>query len=474
MSTHAASIAQQYPIEQRSEYLIAAELLRIPYWDWAQRFELPDVVTTPSLIVNTPTGLRTVDNPLFLYRFPIDMQAAGYFPDFGQFSTLSYTARHYTQSTGSSQQDASASLLARSAASLSNIYELLVSRSNWTDFSAYQIAGVLNPGVSLEGLHGTIHNAVGGLQGQTAFGHMTITQLSAFDPVFWLHHANVDRIVAIWQALHPDSFVEPVINTDGTYFQSPHTLDTENTWLAPFRSDEDVNMWTAATVRDTVTFGYTYPELIDWNISMSELAANVRSAVNKLYNPIPEQTNDTRNPKFRRASSVAQALSDIQADTALRLGLNNMHIQWYLRLNIAAFAASTRIAVYFFVGEPLVTIAMWDRAPNLVGAFTPPVGIRFSTTAQRFDVPCSHTIAAAIDRGLLQSNNPGLVPTFLAKNLVVRFVSQDGNPYLDNRRRMRISVVSRQVEPSKTFLEFPVYGAFQEHADVTDALLGER
>lgn len=473
MSVHATTIAQQYPVEQRDEYLAAAEFLRIPYWDWAQTFRLPDVVTNPYLDVKTPAGLQTIDNPLLLYRFPVNMQAAGYFPNFGQFSTLPFTARHYTQPTGSDQEGASASLLALSAARLSNLYELLVTRDNWTEFSAYQIAGVLNPGVSLEGLHGVVHNAIGGFQGQTALGHMTVTQLSAFDPVFWLHHANVDRIVAIWQALHPNSFVEPVINLDGTYFQPPHTPDTEDTLLAPFHSDEDGNMWTAATARDIATFGYTYPELIDWNANASELTANVRSAVNKLYNP-PMLGRTNYTTKLRRSSGIARALSNIQADSVLRLGVNNMEIQWYLRLSISDLAASKATAIYLFVGEPLTTTPKWDRAPNLIGAFTPPVGVRFWNRTQRIDVPCSHTIAAAIDRGLLQSNSPGLVLEFLARNLVVEYVSQSGSAKVDLLRSIGISVVSRQVNPSKTLSDFPTYGAFQEHLDVTDIVLGKR
>ena len=42
-----------------------------------------------------------------------------------------------------------------------------------------------------------------------AKGHsLTILQLdySAFDPVFWLHHTNIDRLFSIWQAIYPDRY----------------------------------------------------------------------------------------------------------------------------------------------------------------------------------------------------------------------------------------------------------------------------
>lgn len=49
--------------------------------------------------------------------------------------------------------------------------------------------------------------------------------VSAFDPIFFLHHCNVDRIFAAWQALHPDTWVTPGTMTDKEY--SGTTL-TEN------------------------------------------------------------------------------------------------------------------------------------------------------------------------------------------------------------------------------------------------------
>jgi tyrosinase len=46
----------------------------------------------------------------------------------------------------------------------------------------------------LEGEHGAVHIAVGG---------QMATERSPADPLFWLHHANVDRIWTRWQERHP-------------------------------------------------------------------------------------------------------------------------------------------------------------------------------------------------------------------------------------------------------------------------------
>jgi tyrosinase len=48
---------------------------------------------------------------------------------------------------------------------------------------------------ALEGVHNSGHVWVGGSMG-------TIAAAPA-DPVFWMHHAEIDRIWAEWQALNP-------------------------------------------------------------------------------------------------------------------------------------------------------------------------------------------------------------------------------------------------------------------------------
>lgn len=46
---------------------------------------------------------------------------------------------------------------------------------------------------------------------------MTYLDYSAFDPAFWLHHAMIDRCFALWQALYPDSYVEPMAAIEQTF-----------------------------------------------------------------------------------------------------------------------------------------------------------------------------------------------------------------------------------------------------------------
>jgi tyrosinase len=47
----------------------------------------------------------------------------------------------------------------------------------------------------LEGLHDRVHMWVGGHMGQIPY--------AAFDPIFWAHHAMIDRLWRVWQLRHP-------------------------------------------------------------------------------------------------------------------------------------------------------------------------------------------------------------------------------------------------------------------------------
>lgn len=66
-------------------------------------------------------------------------------------------------------------------------------------------------------IHDAVHVAVGG-----DGGHMSYPDVSAFDPIFFLHHCNVDRLFAIWQALHPNSWIpDDGVDQEGTFTQAP-------------------------------------------------------------------------------------------------------------------------------------------------------------------------------------------------------------------------------------------------------------
>lgn len=64
-------MAKQYV--NRPEYSTAANNLRMPYWDWSAVPKLPDVVSQPQVQIDTLNGTKSVDNPLYQYRFPTSL-----------------------------------------------------------------------------------------------------------------------------------------------------------------------------------------------------------------------------------------------------------------------------------------------------------------------------------------------------------------------------------------------------------------
>jgi tyrosinase len=102
-----------------------------------------------------------------------------------------------------------------------------------------------------------------------------------------LHHSNVDRLIAMWQAVYyNESTMSSTTLTNGA-FGSPKGNATPNTPLKPFFLDTKSTFHTSRTAAETETFGYTYPEINDWSKTKDELRDFVINRVNVLYGDGP-------------------------------------------------------------------------------------------------------------------------------------------------------------------------------------------
>lgn len=100
-----------------------------------------------------------------------------------------------------------------------------------------------------------------------------------------LHHCNIDRLFAMWQAIYYDNkMFNSTSVTNGQYAIPQGATITRDSPLKPFRSDP-LTFFTSDTVTNISTFGYTYPEIEDWAKTPAELRTSVISHVNMLYNP---------------------------------------------------------------------------------------------------------------------------------------------------------------------------------------------
>lgn len=116
-----------------------------------------------------------------------------------------------------------------------------------------------------------------------------------------LHHANTDRLIALWQAIYyQNATFNYSFPSGGQLGTKRGTILTADSPLKPFHaefpatigsgnatppSDAGGFFHTSNSVAGLRTFGYTYPELnTDWQTpDKDKLAAQVRQAVNKLY-----------------------------------------------------------------------------------------------------------------------------------------------------------------------------------------------
>lgn len=166
---------------------------------------------------------------------------------------------------------------------------------------------------SFESPHNNVHNSVG-----CSNGTMYDLNWSAFDPAFMLHHTNVDRLIALWQAIYPNSSIFTVVDYAGALYGTAAGNVSADTPLKPFHDrpgdgDGANGFHTSRSVRDIAVLGYTYPELQAGGgdgssngtsapapLSPDGLAEHVRFKVNSLYSSVPTTAENVTEARRAR------------------------------------------------------------------------------------------------------------------------------------------------------------------------------
>jgi len=125
---------------------------------------------------------------------------------------------------------------------------------NWRDFGGGmdvdQSFGVLDMDP-----HNTMHIWIGGFPAPGQNGDMANNLTAAFDPIFWAHHSNIDRVWAQWQTLHPHvnppdpSDVLPGVNAtvqDSLYIQKLGYEYAADTYIFPTQRSLEIQKFTSA------------------------------------------------------------------------------------------------------------------------------------------------------------------------------------------------------------------------------------
>ncbi|KIW71471.1 hypothetical protein PV04_03631 [Phialophora macrospora] len=278
---------------QDETYYAGVRRWRLPFWDYYQPLEfydcgIPDLFTFPKLMIRTsPTGdLVPYDNPLLKFRFPAQNDGGLDQDDWKTLSWATYskteTTRYPSTMKERTLQEAYNHLVTRKKEGLVPLGKgqdqdialnkareqalkhliVMFKDNSYTDMTAFgtnaKVEGVSG---SLEGtIHGAYHSWIG------HDGHMGIVPVAAFDPVFWMHHCQIDRLFAIWQKINPNSWfpTDPnKIKELGQVYFNPEVP------LEPFRSAKHGEVgtlgkngwWTCNTARSTKMFGYSYADV---------------------------------------------------------------------------------------------------------------------------------------------------------------------------------------------------------------------
>jgi len=261
------------PLKARGDWKVAAETWRLPYWDFALRRSYNQnmaCVPQQALIDGDPlTPLATgagqlptlppyPDNPLYAYRYPlppgktlkqygivntnglpleIQKRTVRYAPRYNSGNAASVKA--WTEGTG----DVNLLLEAFRARTVGWRKDLVSMMRDSKTFTGFSMGDPLLRVPDLESVHGSVHVATGGT------GNMSQVPCAAFDPIFFIYHAGIDRLAALWQAGHPET------NITGNWMNG--TEDARP--LIPFKKADGV-YFTSNDLRKWDKWGYSYED----------------------------------------------------------------------------------------------------------------------------------------------------------------------------------------------------------------------
>ncbi|KAH9819777.1 Di-copper centre-containing protein [Teratosphaeria destructans] len=473
-------VVNEFPAgAERQRYASAALSFRLPYWDWAASpadgaSVWPDALTAGTVTVNMPNGTSTIRNPLLSYQFhPVSQDDFFYNP----FASWSETMRYPTNwsSAAVSQDSLVGPILDNNRIGFQDrLYNLFTNYNNFTQFGneAWESEAIANAD-SLESIHDAIHSITG------MNGDMTYLDYSAFDPVFWLHHAMIDRCFALWQAIWTDSYVEPMAQVEQSYYSSVGDVEDVNSPLEPFHASSNGTFWTSATVRDLRVFGYTYEALGNGSV------AAVKAAINSLYGTSSGSAAVSQVSRRSLHAETARELGTAASTTASGEVVDGKYNQYIANIRSGKSALNGSYAIYIFIGDFDDTPSAWPLAPNLVGthavfaAMTVP-GLSSSNKRQDMvSVPVSGTmpltsmLLAKVEAGDLPCMDPTEVTSYLTENLHWRISMFDGTRVSpEDLVDFQVEVVGAQASPATSIDAFPMWGNYTSLTSITQGKPG--
>lgn len=455
----------------------------MPYWDWAQDpgtsgATVPTLIRDQTVTVTKPSGSVTIANPLYSYSFgsSLPSEIGG-----GPWNNWPATLRRpVANPTRSNNNEVNARMNAQRVSLRDRVFALFSSKQSWGLASTSQI-GVrtdLSASDSFESVHDAVHNTVGGETG----GHMYYLDISSFDPIFWLHHTNIDRLLAMYQLIVPNSYVaNGNINRPMAQWNQGEAKNA-NTPLKPFTKDTSGNYFTSNDVKETRVLGYYYPETSDRTYSQ------VARAVTSLYGggsrTLTKRTDDQTGQYLGRPlkegdyHTVVEVIADKYAmDGSYTVhcfvgqaggnSTSNSTAPYSVSNSTAPYSNSTGDADY----DPSTD---YTQQSNYVGSYGILGGMKAGGGNASYPVmttgtlPLTSCLQGKEYYGELSSLKPEHVEPYLKENLYYKVVGVNGELNPDEIPNFHISVKCTKVTPAASDDELPDLSApYEELPDAT-------
>ncbi|KAN0140456.1 Common central domain of tyrosinase domain containing protein [Lactarius tabidus] len=500
MQQHALQIANTYQVDKQS-WVTAAQNLRLPYWDWATNtVPPPEVISLKTLNIVTPDGKTTsVANPLLQYTFnPIDRS----FPR--PYSSWKTTIRH-PDSPNSANATTDVPALVSDLKSIqdditSSTYNVLTRVKTWPAFSNHTAGDGGSASNSLEAIHDEIHGYIGGQMGDPS--------VAGFDPIFFMHHANVDRMISLWSAVNPGVWVTRGPAEGGT-FTIPGTANIDNnTNLTPFWNTQS-SYWVSSETTTTKALQYSYPEFNNLPSDTASIQKAIGLYINQHYGGASVSTLSSAGPAVSFLAQPPAAGGAPPAPTpaapaapapvhasaggvhpfASRGGGPHTaatHVQgtpqaiqdWTARIHFKKYELRQSFSVLLFLGEVPADASQWRTCPTFVGAhvaFVNSSADQCANCREQADLVAEgfvHLNNAIAKVSGLPSFEPDVVTPYLKENLHWRVQANDRTAVELSRLpslEVTVAAISLTQQPGAVF---PIAGEPQYHHHITHGRLG--
>lgn len=300
--------------------------------------------------------------------------------------------------------------------------------------------------------------------------------------MFFLHHTMVDRILAMWQVLHPDSWVPQQITTVPSFTIDNGTLVDATTPLAPFFSNANGEFWDSDTARYTEAFGYSYQEARGVNGSpdidrVQSNRARLSATINRLYGAsnmaasLRKRADNTEQTEgwtwakgfFEKKTRRYDAAEASSPRAAPATTVQHHYTEWLANIRVENGAMNGSFSICFFLGEPPQDVQSWKMADNLVGT----MGIFAMKHMQgRNRVSGTVPLTSSLNRALSTPAHAGLetgeAHRYLRQNLHFRVSGVDGEIDPAAIRGLCIDIASSEVTLANHERELPHWGPVEK------------